>query len=364
LSKSVNRLMSLGIDSQSQDFPRRVATHISTRRTDVLIAALSLLHSRDGGLIAMSHPNAHLPLVIEVRGNEFASTADNPHVPVGAEAIIGDAVDCAAAGAAGYHWHARGTDGIDRPDDVELHSTVTRGLRDTGLILHPTLGFTSTQGDTASRLRTVLALNADPTTRVDIVPADIGAFILDGWDSKAARFVSDDNVLLNTTGYLIALLTALRRENVRVLAVVWSPGAVRSALRFREGGILPAPTFWQLGFTGSATPGGPPPTPGMGSAFVSRSRLVNTGRSTYATDRALRWPSGLSLTAATSASGSATIRTPTWVSRPTPTSSGLWLISPISTADQLPIPLRPATSCISPDKPRPTGRPPTISAGP
>jgi 3-keto-5-aminohexanoate cleavage enzyme len=218
----------------------------------------------------MSHPNAHLPLVIEVRGNEFASPADNPHVPVGAAAIIGDAVDCAAAGAAGYHWHARGTDGIDRPDDIELHRSVTRGLRDTGLILHPTLGFTSTQGDAASRLRTVLALNADPTTHIDIVPADIGAFIIDGWDAKAARFTSDDKVLLNTTGYLIALLKALHRENVRVLAVVWSPGAVRSALRLREGGILPAPTFWQLGFTGSATPGGPPPTPGMGSAFLEQ----------------------------------------------------------------------------------------------
>jgi 3-keto-5-aminohexanoate cleavage enzyme len=126
----------------------------------------------------MNHPNTHLPLVIEVRGNEFASPSDNPHVPLGAEAIIADAVDCAAAGAAGYHWHARRADGIDRPDDIELHRTVTRGLRDTGLILHPTLGFTSTQGEAAYRLRTVAALNADPATRVDIVPVDIGAFIL------------------------------------------------------------------------------------------------------------------------------------------------------------------------------------------
>ena len=103
-----------------------------------------------------------------------------------------------------------------------------------------------------------------------MVPADIGAIILDGWDSKAARFASDDKVLLNTTAYLIALLTALSREDVRVLAVVWSPGAVRSALRLRECGILPAPTFWQLGFTGAATPSGPPPTPGMGSAFLEQ----------------------------------------------------------------------------------------------
>lgn len=209
-------------------------------------------------------------LVIEVRGNEFASPEDNFHVPIGAEAIVRDALDCAAAGAAMYHWHARGDDGVDRPDDIGLHRAVILGLRGTGLILHPTLGFTSTQGDAASRLRTVLALNTDPATRVDIVPADVGAFILDGWDIEGGRFTSGDKVLLNTTGYLDALLGALHRETVRVLAVVWSPGAVRSALRFRKSGILPAPTFWQLGFTGPATPGGPPATPGMLSAYLEQ----------------------------------------------------------------------------------------------
>jgi 3-keto-5-aminohexanoate cleavage enzyme len=77
-------------------------------------------------------------------------------------------------------------------------------------------------------------------------------------------------VLLNTTGYLVELLDALRREQVRVLAVVWSPGAVRSALRLREQGSLPSPTYWQLGFTGDATPGGPPATPTMAAAFVEQ----------------------------------------------------------------------------------------------
>jgi 3-keto-5-aminohexanoate cleavage enzyme len=211
-----------------------------------------------------------IPLIIEVRGNEFAATSDNPHVPVGADAIIADALDCAAAGAAGYHWHARGVDGVDRPDDIDLHRAVVRGIRPTGLVLHPTLGFTSTQGDVASRLRTVLALNADPETRIDIVPADIGAFILDGYDTNTGRFTSEDQVLLNTTGHVIALLDALHREQVRVLAVVWSPGAVRSALHFRREGILPAPTFWQLGFTGDSTPGGPPPTAAMAAAFLEQ----------------------------------------------------------------------------------------------
>lgn len=220
--------------------------------------------------MTVTAPADQQPLIIEVRGNEFASTSDNPHVPVGADAIIADALECAAAGATGYHWHARGVDGIDRPDDIDLHRAVVRGIRDTGVFLHPTLGFTSTQGDAQSRLRTVLALNADPDTRIDIVPADIGAFIHDTWDDAQGRFTTGDQVLLNTTGYLTELLEALCREGVRVLAVVWSPGAIRSALRLREAGILPPPTFWQLGFTGDATPGGPPATPAMGAAFLEQ----------------------------------------------------------------------------------------------
>lgn len=60
------------------------------------------------------------PLVIEACGNEFASPVDNPHVRVGADAIIRDALDCATAGAATCHWHALGEDGVDRPDDLRL----------------------------------------------------------------------------------------------------------------------------------------------------------------------------------------------------------------------------------------------------
>jgi uncharacterized protein (DUF849 family) len=194
------------------------------------------------------------PLVIEVRGNEFAAAAASQHVPLGADAIVRDALECAAAGAAGYHWHARRADGADRPDDLDLNRAVARGLRDSGLILHPTLGFTTTQGDAASRLRTVLALCADPATTVDIVPVDIGAAVFDLWNPALPGFSTDNQVLLNTTGYLTQLLAALRSHDVRVLAVVWSPGAVRAALRFRETGLLPS-HFLAAGFHRSSRPG-------------------------------------------------------------------------------------------------------------
>lgn len=212
---------------------------------------------------------SQVPLVIEVRANEFAGNVENPQVPLDPEAVIRDALACAAAGATGYHWHPRNGDGSARAD-VEFHQTVVRGIRQTGMFLHPTLGFTATQGDVASRLITVRELNQDPDTRVDIVPADIGACVMDMWHPASSEFATDDSVLLNRTGYLRALLRALSEESVRVLAVVWSPGAVRSALCFRAQGLLDAPTFWQLGFTGTATPGGPPATPAMGAAYLEQ----------------------------------------------------------------------------------------------
>ena len=247
--------------------------------------------------------------MIEVRGNSLPPPTTTP-VSVGPEAIIQDGMDCAAAGAAGYHWHARGEDGIERPDDIGLHRAVARGLRDSGLILHPTLGFISTQETPPASDST--RPKRPPDHRVDMVPADIGAIILDGWDSKAARFASDDKVLLNTTAYLIALLTALSREDVRVLAVVWSPGAVRSALRLQECGILAAPTFWRSASPELQHPAGRRPRQAWARHSSNRSRPRSPGQSTYATDSAWRWRSGPSPMAVTSASGWATTRTPTW----------------------------------------------------
>lgn len=205
------------------------------------------------------------PLIIEVRGNEFAGH-DNPHVPWGSQAIIDDAVACAEAGATGYHWHARGTDGVDRPDDRTLHRHVIEQLRArTGLFLHQTLGFTSTQGDAASRVATVAALRQEGYPP-DIVPVDFGAVITDRFDHGV--FTTHDDVLLNHSGYLHELLQALQTMGMPVMAVVWSPGAVRTALRMRDLGVLPPPTFWQLGFTGDRIPGGLPPTERQLNAFL------------------------------------------------------------------------------------------------
>lgn len=208
------------------------------------------------------------PVIIEVRGNEFATKDLNPNVPYGAPAMINDALACLDAGAAFYHWHGRGEDGVDRPGDVDLHSAVIRGIRArSDMLLHPTLGFTSTQGDARSRVATVAELLRQGD-RPDIVPVDFGAIISDMYDPASGSFSTDDAILLNRTGYLCELLEEISKFEIALLAVVWSPGGIRTALRLREMGIIRSPVYWQLGFTGEKMPGGLPATPRQLEAFL------------------------------------------------------------------------------------------------
>jgi 3-keto-5-aminohexanoate cleavage enzyme len=202
-----------------------------------------------------------LPLIIEVRVNESADRGDNPALPYGPQEVIDEAILARQAGASILHWHARDDDGRERPGDVALNRQVIEGVRaQTDLLLHPTLGFISTQGDAQGRVRPILALHEDPKLRVDIVPVDFGSFCADLWDQQNERFLTDDRVMVNKVAYLKELLSILKEHHVRVLSVVWSAGAVRTARSFQKIGVLDRPTFWQFGFTGDQIPGGPPPT--------------------------------------------------------------------------------------------------------
>ena len=50
-------------------------------------------------------------IIVEVGLNEFTTKAQNPNVPYGPDEVAADATECAAAGAAVVHFHARGDDG-------------------------------------------------------------------------------------------------------------------------------------------------------------------------------------------------------------------------------------------------------------
>lgn len=216
----------------------------------------------------MRLPASTAPVIVEVRANEYAARDGNEHVPYGAQAMIADALACVRAGAASYHWHTRGDDGVDRPDDAGLQREVIAGIRKTSdMMLHPSLGFSSTQGDAAARLAHLDELLAGEH-RPDIVPIDFGAFVSDEFDRSTDRFTTLDAVLLNRTGYLEDLARGISERGVAILAVVWSPGGIRTARHLIERGDISVPVYWQLGFTGERVPGGPPATVKQLEAFL------------------------------------------------------------------------------------------------
>lgn len=153
---------------------------------------------------------------------------------------------------------------------MALHREVVEGIREHAgdAIVHPTLGFLSTQGDAQGRMRHILELNEDPATRVDVVPVDFGAYSADLWDPRDQRFLTDDEFVVNGTAYLKELLGVIAENDLAVYPVVWSAGGVRTARRLQEMGLLPRPTLWCLGFTGDEVPGGPPATPANLRTFL------------------------------------------------------------------------------------------------
>lgn len=209
------------------------------------------------------------PLIIELRSNETADGTANPSIPHGSEAIVADALSAVGAGASMIHWHATDDAGIEHPGQAELYREVISGIRaKSDVLLHPTLGFMGTQNDAQSRVQHILEMNTNPGTKVDIVPVDFGSFGADVWHPEEKKFMTEDNFVLNRIGYLKELLTVLKENQVRVMAVVWSPGAVRTARIMQQLGLLPEPAYWQLGFTGDSVPGGPPATLANLHAFL------------------------------------------------------------------------------------------------
>ncbi|WP_460798652.1 beta-keto acid cleavage family enzyme [Microbacterium sp. GXF0217] len=209
------------------------------------------------------------PLVIEARLNESTRRGANPSLPYGSDEIVAEALRAVEAGASIIHWHATDVDGDEHPGSVELYREVVERIRAVSdVVLHPTLGFMSTQNDAPSRVAHILELNRDPATTIDFVPVDFGAYGNDVWLDAERRFLTDSNFVLNRIGYLEELLVILRDNGVTLMPVVWSAGGLRTALAMRKKGLLPARSYWHFGFTGDAVPGGPPPTLANLQAFL------------------------------------------------------------------------------------------------
>lgn len=199
-------------------------------------------------------------LIIEARVNEYADRKHNPHVPWSPEEIAETAAQCRDAGASVVHFHARDSGG-GADHGADTNGAIIRRIRaSTDLLVHPTLGAFTHDGDAGARIAPLLALAEDPATRPDLAPLDMGSTNVDAYDPRQHRFISTEGVYLNSTATLLHFAGQLRRVGVKPYAVCWNLSFTRQLLAFLDMGAIDEPLYLCFVLTGDTLPAGHPPT--------------------------------------------------------------------------------------------------------
>ena len=110
------------------------------------------------------------PLIIEVALNELSSKDENPNIPYSLEEIARDAIECARAGAAIVHFHARDPkSGEQRWHDTDTYIEAFRLIRaECDAMLYPTQ-----PGSGLDVIPHVLELAEHPEARLELATVDV-----------------------------------------------------------------------------------------------------------------------------------------------------------------------------------------------
>lgn len=185
-------------------------------------------------------------IVIEVRCNEYTGREPNPNVPFSAEEIAADAAACRDAGASIVHFHARHRhSGAPAWEPADYAEVVTAVRARTDVLLNPTLG-ASTIPDPAVRVAHIPVLSADPSTRPDLAPVDLGSFNIDPYDPTSRSFRNEDLTYVTSVAGLRHEIDTIRGAKVAVQAVLWNVGSARVLGAFRDMGVLPSTVLAQI----------------------------------------------------------------------------------------------------------------------
>lgn len=193
------------------------------------------------------------PLMIEVRANEIMPRTNTANIPYSAAEIIEDAIACAEAGAAIYHWHAPDPISGKPLDDAEAFIAVAEGIRaHSDIVLKPTTGFNRDSAD--ARMAHIKRMVEASPSYVDIVPIDNFSANSDRWDAEARQFATGDSLYSNTRGHIIETIRFAQRIGVPVSLPCPDIGAIRTGICYREMGLLPGSIHWELVFSGDSLP--------------------------------------------------------------------------------------------------------------
>lgn len=207
-------------------------------------------------------------LIIEARVNEYAMRKHNVHVPWSAEEIARDAAACREAGASIVHFHAREENGAPCHDAVRYADTIAKVHDVSDLLVHPTLGANTLSTSKEGRLAHVLNMAKDPRTRPDFAPMDMGSTNIDTYDPVAKRFITTDQMYLNSTDTLLYFAKEIRAAGLKPVAAVWNITYLRQVAAFHEMGLFDEPVYIGFAMTGDQILAGHPATPEGLDAFL------------------------------------------------------------------------------------------------
>jgi len=177
------------------------------------------------------------PVIIEARLNEWSLRQKNPHVPWSPEEIADDALACWQAGASIVHFHVRQPDGSPA-HDVALYAEAVRAIRARcDVLIHPTMAGVVTP-DAQARLAPLRQLCADPATKPDFAPLDMGSTNLDQFDARRGDFTTQGKTYVNTVGTLKTLAASVQELGLKELMCIWTVPCLRTAGVFMDAGWI------------------------------------------------------------------------------------------------------------------------------
>jgi uncharacterized protein (DUF849 family) len=183
--------------------------------------------------------------IVEVRLNEYTLRDRNPHVPWSPAELAADAAACREAGAALVHFHARDPETGAPSHDASVYADAIRRIRAAcDALVVPTLG-ASTIRDPLERCAHIPILAADPLTRPDLAPLDLGSINVDAY-VPGRGFLVEDLVYFNPVRGIREQIRAISSAGVRMETALWTVGSARLLGALLELGDLPEPTFAEL----------------------------------------------------------------------------------------------------------------------
>jgi uncharacterized protein (DUF849 family) len=199
------------------------------------------------------------PVIVEVRLNELATRARNPHVPWTPDEIAADAHACWEAGASIVHFHVRNPDGSPA-HDAELYGRAVEAIRRRcDVLIHPTLAGGQTP-DPEERLAPLKYLCSRSATRPNFVPIDMGSTNLDAFDAAQLAYVTEHRVYANSIATLRRFTAYVREQRLMPMLCAWTVPCLRTIGAFMDAGWLDEPALVCIVLTEGGMMGGHPGT--------------------------------------------------------------------------------------------------------